>query len=126
MTPAEGAQPRERERGIRASGDDEVHLRRQVVHEKGEGLMDSPGSDDVVVIEDEGEVCCSARYEVIGQQDKHRLKGCGLWRVQKCQRRPPNRWIEGLQGGDDIGEKAHRLVVLGFEREPGSGRATCY
>ncbi len=84
-------------------------LRREVLHEKGEGLMDSPGSDDMVVVEDEGEVCCASRHKVIRQQDKHPLKRWGLWRAQQRQRRPPNRWIEGLQGGNQVGEKSRKI-----------------
>ena len=38
--PFPGAQPRERQRRTRASGDDQVHRRRPVVKQKGEGVVD--------------------------------------------------------------------------------------
>src|SRR6266496_3878827 len=30
--------------------------------------------------------------------------------------------IKGLQGGNQVGEEANRLIVLRFKREPGDGR----
>ena len=42
---APGAEPGQGERRILAGGDDQVHLRRQVLEQKGEGLVDRPGLD---------------------------------------------------------------------------------
>ena len=32
-------------------------------------------------------------------------------------------WIKPLQGGDQVGEETHRVVILGLERQPGDGGA---
>ena len=53
---APGAQPGQRQRRILAGGDDQVHLRRQVFEQKGQGLVDRLGINDVVVVEDEDEL----------------------------------------------------------------------
>ena len=50
---APGAQPGQGQGRILAGGDDQVHLRRQVLEQKGESVVDGLGIDQVVVIEDE-------------------------------------------------------------------------
>ena len=41
---------------IFTGGDDQVHLRRQVLEQKGEGLVNRFGIDHVVVVQDEDEI----------------------------------------------------------------------
>ena len=53
---APGAQPGQGELRILAGGDDQVHLRRQVLEQKGEGMVNRLGIDHVVVVEDEDEL----------------------------------------------------------------------
>ena len=54
--PSPRAQPRERQRRARAAGDDQVHRRRRVVEQKGEGVVDGLRAYGVVVVEHEDEV----------------------------------------------------------------------
>ena len=53
---APGAQPGEGQARVLAGGDDQVHPRRQVLEQKGEGLVVRPGIEHVVVVQDEDEV----------------------------------------------------------------------
>ena len=54
LTP--GAQPGQGEMRILTGGDDQVHLRRQVLEQKGEGLVDRLGLNQMVVVKDEDEI----------------------------------------------------------------------
>ena len=53
---APGAQPGQGQLRILAGGDDQVHARRQVLEQEGEGVVDPSGIDNVVVVEDEDEI----------------------------------------------------------------------
>jgi hypothetical protein len=53
---APGAQPGQGQVRILAGGDDQVHPRRQVLEQEGEGIVDRSGIDNVVVVEDEDEI----------------------------------------------------------------------
>ena len=52
---APGAQAGQGELRILAGGDDQVQLRRQVLEQKGEGIVNRLGIDHMVVVEDEDE-----------------------------------------------------------------------
>ena len=52
---ASGAQPGQGKLWILTGGDDQVHLRRQVLDQKGEGVVNRLGLNQVVVVEDEDE-----------------------------------------------------------------------
>ena len=52
---APGAEPGQGKLWILTGGDDQVHLRRQVLDQKGEGLVDRFGLNQVVVVKDEDE-----------------------------------------------------------------------
>src|SRR5689334_13262423 len=49
---------RQRARGIRATGQDKVHLGGKMVEQEGEGLVDWGGLDDVVVIQHQHHLLC--------------------------------------------------------------------
>ena len=50
------AQAGQRQGRVFAAGDDQVHLRRQVLDEEGQGLVNRFGIDQVVVVKDENEI----------------------------------------------------------------------
>ena len=52
---APDAEPGQGQRWILTGGDDQVHLWRQVLDQKGEGLVDRFGINHVVVVKDEDE-----------------------------------------------------------------------
>ena len=53
---APGAQPGQGQARVFAGGDDQMHPRRQVLEQEGDGLIDRLGVDHVVVVEDQDEV----------------------------------------------------------------------
>ena len=50
---AASTQARQRQRRVLTRGDDEMNGRRQVVHQKGDGLVDGRRMDQMVVVEDQ-------------------------------------------------------------------------
>src|SRR4028119_1468271 len=76
---AAGAQPGQGQIWILTGGDDEVHPRRQVIEQKGEGFVDRFGIDCVVVVQDQDEIV---------------LQGCDLVE-QVCQDRFGRRCLRG-------------------------------
>ena len=58
---AAGAQPGQRKRRVLTGGDDKVHLRRQVLQQKGQGLVDRWSVDGVVVVQHQQETVWQGR-----------------------------------------------------------------
>ncbi len=54
-----------RQRRVRATREDQVQLRRQVLYKGRQGAMKGIGGDDVVVIEHQGDILCARVHEVI-------------------------------------------------------------
>jgi hypothetical protein len=96
-----------------------MQLRGQVLQEKGHAALNGFGADDVVVIQHQGDITFTAFHEIIGQHGQHRLWWRGLRGAQQREGGRANLDIKGLQGGNQVGEKARRVVVLCFQREPG-------
>ncbi len=74
--------------------------------------MNGLGGDEVVVIQHEGEVLCLAGAEVVGQEREHGLQRRRLRRLEQCECRGADARVKRLQGGNQVGEETHRLVVL--------------
>ena len=69
--------------GILTGGNDQVHLWRQVLEQKGEGLVNRFGINNVVVVKDEDEI----------------VRDGGDFIEQGCQNRFDGRWLRGLEHG---------------------------
>lgn len=69
---AAGAEAGQRELGVFAGGDDQVHARRQVLDQEGERAIDRRGIDGVVVVEDDDDVL-GDRGDLIEQGGQQRL-----------------------------------------------------
>ena len=67
--------------GILAGGDDQVHLRRQMLEQEGKGIVNGLASITLVVIQDEDES----------------LRDGGDFIEQGCQHRFGWRWLRGLE-----------------------------
>ena len=67
--------------GILTGGDDQVHLGRQMLEQKGEGFVNRFGINDVVVVKDEDEI----------------VRDGGDFIEQGCQNRFDWRWLRGLE-----------------------------
>ena len=97
-----------------------MQLRRQVVEQKGESLVDRLGCDEVVIVEDEnvGATLVVAR-QIVDQQGQKRFQRRQLRRLQHVQHVLANAGVNGLQGGDEIRQKANEVIVALVQRDPG-------
>jgi hypothetical protein len=96
--------------GILASGDHDMAVRRKVLQEHGQDLIDGGKSDYVVIVQDQDERIrtCSEIIEQAGQY------GMMWWRPQGVERprcRGSQMSIYSLNSGDERGEKAGEIVV---------------
>src|SRR6266567_7885120 len=103
---------------IFAGGNDQVHLRRQVLDEIGEGNVNRFGIKHVVVVKDEDEMV-RERGDLIeqGRQD------CFGWRwlrgLKHTQHPFPNIRRNRLQSSDQVRQKACGVVIPFVQRQPG-------
>ena len=116
------AEPGQGQRRILTGGDDQVHLRRQVFQQKGEGLVHRFGINHVVVVKDEdeafregGELVDQGRQQRFGWR---RLRG--LERSQHTRSRNHFDCRNGLQSRDEVGQKACEVVIPFLQRQPGN------
>ena len=116
LTP--GAQPGQGQMWILTGGDDQVHLWRQVLEQKGEGFVNRFGINHMVVVQDEDEI----------------VRDGGDFIEQGCQNRFDWRWLRGLehtqhpfsnirrnrlQSSDEVSQKAGGVVIPFVQRQPG-------
>ncbi len=66
---------------ILPGGDDQVHLWRQVLEQKGEGIVNRFGINHMIIIQDEDEI----------------VRNGGDFIEQGCQNRFSGRWLRGLE-----------------------------
>src|SRR5262249_31959937 len=107
---ATGAQPGERQLWIFTSGDDQVHLRRQVLDQKGEGIVNRFRIDNVVVVKDEGKVIRQGG-DFIEQRCQDRFGRCRLRRLQRTRQPLSNTGANRLQGSSEVSQKACGVVI---------------
>ena len=118
--PVEGAQPRQRQSWILTRGYEQMKLGRLVVEEKGDGVVDGLGFDQVIVVQSHDE---GFPYLVEFVDEGMRNRGSGvLGRI--CQERM--RFWESiredrLDGGQKIAQKIPQLIVVFIQRNPGGG-----
>ena len=72
---------------ILTGGDDQVHLRRQVLEQKGEGIVNRFGIDHVVVVKDEDEIVRDGG-DFVEQGRQNRFGGRRLRGLERSQRTP--------------------------------------
>ena len=105
--------------GILAGGDDQVHLRRQVFEQKGEGMVYRFGNPErMVVIQDKDETVREGG-DLIEQGCQNRFGGRRLRGLQHSQHPFANIRLNGLQSGDEVRQKACGVVVPFIQRQPG-------
>src|SRR2546421_8441790 len=95
-----------------------MHLRWQVFHKKGKGVLNSRILNHMVVIEHQGKVRQLHARQIVDEQSKQGFH-C-YWRrgLQQRQARAPDLLLKRLKGGDHVGEKANEVVVLSFKGVP--------
>ena len=87
-----------------------------------QGMVNGRVSDDVIIIEHKHEVLSRPSEQVVGEHGQHRFGFRGLWEAKPCGSESTKVGIKRLQGGNQVGEEANRLIVLRLKREPGDGR----
>ena len=99
-------------------GDDEVHTWRQVLEQKGEGIVNRTAIDDVVVIEDENEIVLDGG-DFVEQGRQNRLGWWWLRGLEHTQHSFCNVWGNRLQSSDEVRKKASGVVIPFVQRKPG-------
>ena len=103
---------------ILPGGDDEVHPWRQVLEQKGEGVVDRFGVDNVVVVEDEDEIVRD-RVNFIKQGRQGRFDWWWLRGLELTQHPFSNIRRNCLQSGDEVSQKACGVAIPFVQRQPG-------
>ena len=114
---ASGAQSGEGQSRILTGGDDQVHLRRLVLDQEGQGVVDRLGVEDVVVVENEHDIARDGG-DVVEQGRQRRLEWRGLRRLEHRQHPVSNPGRHRLQRRDQIGQETARIAVAFVERQP--------
>jgi hypothetical protein len=91
-----------------------MHLRWQVLQQEDHPTMNGLGSDGVVVIEHEGKICGTTVGHLADQHSQHHLWQRRLRGAQHREGCRADLFINGLQGDNQVGEKACGVVVLRF------------
>ncbi len=116
---APGAQAGQGQRWVFTGGDDQVHLRRQVLEQKGEGLVNRFGINHMVIIQDEDEIVRDGgNFIEQGCQQSIRwaaAEGIGAQPTPLLQYFGCNR----LQSSDEVSQKAGGVVIPFVQRQPG-------
>lgn len=113
-----GAQAGKRQRRIGAGEHDQAHLRRQMIQQERERLVDRPAGDRVAIVQDERERP-SNFAQLVDQAGEDGLGRGRLRGLQQPQRDGAEAPLQRAERGDEIGEKARRIVVALIQREPG-------
>ena len=83
-------QSRQGKRRISTRRDNEMHLRWQVFHKKGKGVLNSRILNHMVVIEHQGKVRQLHAHEIVDEQSKREFYRCWRRGLQQRQARAPD------------------------------------
>ena len=103
---------------VLTGGDDQVHLWRQVLEQKGEGIVNRSGIDHVVVVEDEDEIVRDGG-DFIEQGRQDRFGRRWLRGLEHTQHPFSNIRRNRLQSSDEVSQKACGVVIPFVQRQPG-------
>ncbi len=110
---------------ILTGGDDQVHLGRQVLEQKGEGFVNRFGIDHMVVVKDEDEMVRDGG-DLVEQDCQNRFDGRWLRGLEHLQRPCSDIRRNRLQSRDEVCQKALWVVIAFVQRQPGNRLpATC-
>jgi hypothetical protein len=110
----------QRQRWVGTRGNRQVHVTGQVLQEEGHGLVDHLSRDEVVIIEHQDQ---RPRPVELVQEDGERFIERAALERQCCDVMADAR-VDPLEGGNEVGQEASRIVVARVEREPGHRPAT--
>jgi hypothetical protein len=100
---------------ILTGGDDQVHPWRQVLDQKGEGIVNRFGIDDVVVVQDEDEIVRDGG-DLVEQDRQNRLGWWWLGRLEHAQHPLSNVRGNRLQSSDEVSQKAVGVLIPNLQR----------
>src|SRR5829696_2069990 len=103
---------------ILAGGDDQVHPWRQVLQQKGEGIVNHSGVNNVIVVEDEDEIVRDGAY-FIEQGRQNRFGWRWLRGLERTQHAFSDIRCNRLQSGDEVSQKAWGVAIPSVQRQPG-------
>ena len=103
---------------ILTGGDDQVHLWRQVLEQKGEGIVNRFGINHVVVVKDEDEIVRDGG-DFIEQGRQNRFGWRWLRGLEHTQHPCSNIRRNRLQRSDEVSQKACGVVIPFVQRQPG-------
>ena len=103
---------------ILTRGDDQVHLGRQVLEQKGEDLVNRFGINHMVVIQDKDEIVRDGG-DFIEQGCQNRFGRRWLRGLEHTQHPSPNIRLNRLQSSDEVRQKAGGVVIPFVQRQPG-------
>ena len=120
MTPR--AVPRQGQLGILPRRDEYVHLRRQMLQQKGDGLVNRLVVNEMVVVQNEEERG-GERGDFIEQGRQYHFGGRWLRGLEHRQHRCPDMRGDRLRSRDEVSQEAREVVILFIQRQPG-GRSS--
>ncbi len=105
---------------VDAPDNGQVHRRGEVFDQEFERIVDALGRDEMVVIESQGETLLRC-IDVVHQHRQHgfEVRSCGG--VQRALNVGADAVVQPLKRGDEIAEKAHKVVVAFIQAQPGDG-----
>ncbi len=104
--------------GILTRGDDQVHLRRLMLEQKGKSLINCLGLNHVVVVKDEDEIIPEGD-NFIEQGRQNRFARRWLWRLEHTQHPCADTVKDGLQSRNEVRQKACGVIIPLVQRQPG-------
>ena len=117
------SQKRERQRGISASGQNDMQLRREMLHKIGEGAVNLRLGDQVIVVQDQEKLLGSAHQGIDERlQDISQWRRWRLLRLQIGQEGSAETWLLAIQRCKRLGPEEHRLIIAFIQGNPGHVR----
>src|SRR3990172_4886909 len=104
---------------ILTGGNDQVHLWRQMLEQKGEGLVNRFGINKMVVVKDEDEIIREGG-DLVEQDRQNRFNWRWLRRLERPQHPCSDTRRNRLQSSDEVGQKACGVVIRFVQRQPGN------
>ena len=108
LTP--GPQMSQGKGGIDSTDDDPMYLRWQIVEQKGERAMNDFNFNHMVIVKDKNEFSWAGR-DLIHQSGERSFEWERLGRMEYTQAGFTQVVPNCLQGGDDIGQEVHGIII---------------
>ena len=122
--PPVGPQASQRQGGILARQQDQMHERRAVLDEEADESPNRLRRHDVVVVEDQHERLVGGRHG-IDKDGPDKVRGCVRSRADQAERRRLCLRSDRPKRGGEVADEPGEVVVGRIERQPGERHAPC-